>query len=1177
MKKKRNGRIVWLKNSPRNLFRMMKLTFLLCVLFVSSLSATVSSQQRLSMQLGETGLKSVFKEIQRQTNKTVIYNDDRLMLDQKVKADFKNVKLEDLLEQILSDRGMSYKFMNEYIVIVPETKQPGTQAVEEKVIQGTVSDKGGHLLPGVTVMIKGTNIGVATDQNGGFHLRVADIRDLVLVFSFVGMKSVEMKYAGESDLKVTLEEDAAQMDEVVVTGYQTVKRTRMTGATEVMTAAEIANKGYTTIDQALRGQLAGVSTMSVSGRPGADAQIRIRGINSLSGTSDPIWIVDGMPLQGDLPEVGGSADLQNTVLTSGVGNISPDDIASITILKDAAATAIYGSRAANGVIVITTKRGTAGRSVINIQSNVSVQMAPKSRLDMMNTDEKIAFETSLYNDFPQISVYGRIFKLFKDRDNGVITANAANQELARLSSINTNWYDEIFRTALAQNHTVSLSGGDERTQYYVSLNYNKEKGVLLNNTYDRLTGNIKLTHDFNRRLRLYVDLGTTLKNDRISASAINPLQYATFANPYERPYTEDGEYDYDRTWNTALSKIKDGYMYDINIIQELNDNTQKTRYTSNQINLKLEYQFFDGLMYAFQGTLSNTASHSKKEIMAGSYTSKATSWATQIYPEMELPDNMNKGSLEEQTSRSQSWTLRNTLQYTKNFADSHYITAMVGQEATNKKYNSFSNFSPEYFAPYALIGFPELNGIDAGKLDFERLGSSAESQDRSVSFFMTASYSYKDRYVVSGSYRLDGADIIGKNNRFSPLWNISGKWNVYEEEFMKSIPWISRLSLRGSFGYTGSIDRTAYPFTLLAYNSTRLYKGDKVPTHITPGNPSIKWQKKTDRSLGLDFAFLDERIYGTVNYYNNDTKDLLDNAEIPISSGRSRVKANVASLKNRGWEFSLTTINVKTDDFSWSTSFNMALNHNRISNAYYKSVDDLPVISRTNRTQSYYVTGQPVQAWYGFKFAGVDPATGHTLAWVDRPEDDGTWAGHLQPNGKHILDMDTEANTTAISFLGEGYPPLSGGWGTNINYKRISLAAQFSFMAKHKIRSFYAYSSNPLYDADKNQLASEQNRWRRPGDITDVPAYTTSTNSFSSYFFDNQIESGNYMKCTNISLGYNMPQSVCEKLCIERARFNFNIQNPFIFTKYRGIDPETLGAFGYPSARKFILSINIGI
>lgn len=1177
MKKNRKWKFVLFRNKSRNLLKGVKLTFGMYLWLVNPLSATLCLQQRITMKLGETDLKKVFEEIGRQTRKTVLYNDDLLMSEGKVNADFEGVKLDELLNRVLENLDLSYKFMDDYIVIVPGKKSGSFQQVRTINVKGRVKDKNGQPLPGVTVRVKGSNTGAATDLEGGFSIEMEDTGEAILSFSFIGMKSLDLKYKGEKFLEVVLEEDAALMEEVVVTGYQTIKKTRMTGATEVLTAADIADRGFTSVDQVLRGELAGVSALSITGRPGADAQIRIRGINSLSGTSDPIWIVDGMPLQGNLPQLGGGADLQNTVLTSGVGNISPDDIASITILKDAAATAVYGSRAANGVIVITTKRGTAGKSILNIQSNISIQTAPKSRLDMMTTAEKIAFETSLYNDFPQVTIDGRIFKLLKDRDNGLISHNAANAELERLKKIDTDWYDEIFRTSLAHNHMISLSGGREKTQYYASLNYNNEKGVLLNNNYDRLNAGIKLTHDFNSRLRVYADLSIALKNDRISASAINALQYATFANPYERPYDDNGDYEYDRSWEPALSHIKDGYKYDVNVIQDLKANTQRTRYSSNCINLKLEYRLFKGLMYTFQGTLSHTSSHSKKEILAGTYTSKYKSWLTNIYQEKEIPDNMNNGSLEEATSRSQSWTLRNTLQYTRNFADIHYVNMMIGQETSATDNNNFSNFSPEYFEPYHLIGFPELNSVDAGILNFDRLGSSTESQDRAVSFFMTASYSFKDKYVVSGSYRMDGADIIGKNNRFSPLWNISAKWNMHEEDFIRGITFIDRFALRGSFGYTGSIDRNAYPFTLLAYTATRRYNGEKVPTAINPGNPDIKWQKKKDKSIGIDFSLFENRIYGSINYYDNDTKDLLNNTTVPISSGRRTVKANVASLKNRGWEFVITSTHIRKEDFMWSTSFNLSLNDNKIIDAYYESVADLGTISRSSGSQRYFVVGKPAHSWYGYRFAGVSPATGETLAYVERTDENGIWHGHLQKDGRRILNMDSEFNTSATDYLGEAYPPISGGFGTNLNYRRISLALRFSFMAGHKIKSFYSYNSNPLYDARLNQLASEQNRWRKPGDITDVPVYVFGTGAFAKYFFDNQIESGNYLKCTNISLGYNLPRSICTKLNVERMRFGFNIHNPFIFTKYRGIDPETLGAFGYPSARKFVFAVNVGI
>ena len=347
---------------------------------------------------------------------------------------------------------------------------------EQKVqISGSVVDTKGQPLPGVTILLKGTTVGCVTDSEGNFRLELPMRENIVLSFSFVGMKTIEVAYSGQKEMKVVLEEEITEMEQVNVisTGYYDIDKSKMTGAVEVVTAREIAGKGYTSIDEVLRGTLAGVSVMNVSGRPGAQAQIRIRGVNSLTGNMEPMWIVDGMPMQGNLPtSVGvGATDLENTVLTSGIGNISPDDVESITILKDAAAAAIYGSRAANGVIVIKTKRGRVGKSYINVQSSFAISEAPKNRLEMMNSEEKIAFERSLYEDFPKATLRGRASLLYKGIDEGAISRADAMAELENMRQINTDWFDEIFRVALNHKHVVTLSGGSETTQFYSSINY----------------------------------------------------------------------------------------------------------------------------------------------------------------------------------------------------------------------------------------------------------------------------------------------------------------------------------------------------------------------------------------------------------------------------------------------------------------------------------------------------------------------------------------------------------------------------------------------------------------------------------------------------------------------------------------------------------------------------------
>ena len=1153
---------------------MMKFYLVFTFLGVLNVIAgSAYSQENLKLNLKEVSLMTLFREIQKQTGIDFVYNEEQCRDFGKVSVEISDGMVEQLLQQVFDSSKLTYRFENGVIMIKAlDEMRPQEQKVQ---ISGSVVDTKGQPLPGVTILLKGTTVGCVTDSEGNFRLELPMRENIVLSFSFVGMKTIEVAYSGQKEMKVVLEEEITEMEQVNVisTGYYDIDKSKMTGAVEVVTAREIAGKGYTSIDEVLRGPLAGVSVMNVSGRPGAQAQIRIRGVNSLTGNMEPMWIVDGMPMQGNLPtSVGvGATDLENTVLTSGIGNISPDDVESITILKDAAAAAIYGSRAANGVIVIKTKRGRVGKSYINVQSSFAISEAPKNRLEMMNSEEKIAFERSLYEDFPNATLRGRASLLYKGIDEGTISRADAMAELENMRQINTDWFDEIFRVALNHKHVVTLSGGSETTQFYSSINYSNEQGVIPNNDYKHFGATLKLTHDFNRNLRILFDVSSSLRTEKSSASAVNPLYYATFANPYERPYDENGNYAYDYSYEPELSKVKDGYMYDFNMLKDLRENTAKTKYGSNQVNLQLEWKLFEGFMYSLAGTVSNTSSYTRKEIAPGSYTSKVKSWILDLYSENEIPDNLNLGALQENTSRSFGWTVRNQIKYARELKEDHFVNIVVGHEVSAVESNSFMQYSPQYDVDKGLIGYPNLDGVNAGDLDLDRLHETSKGQDRSVSVFATASYSYKDRYVVAGSSRWDGADIIGTDNRFSPLWNVSLKWNMHEENFMKSCRFVNVLSLRGSYGFTGSIDRNAYPFTLMTYGSLRYYDGIQLPIDVMPGNPSVKWQKKEDRSIGLDFSLFNYRINGTVNYYCNDVNNLLGDKKIPYSTGRGSVVANLSSLRNSGWEFSLNTVNIDHENFRWTTSFNIALNDNKITDAFYEKISDLYTIRR-----KYQIEGYPVNAWFGFKTAGINPQTGEYMIYTDAKDEDGHPKGYPYGNG-YIADGSTYSTENAY-YLGEAEPPISGGFGTTLTYKRLSLNAQFAFMTGHKIKSFKSYNGSLMNASRLNQLKTEANRWRKPGDITNVPKYTTSTATLSLLeITDDKLEDGSYLKCNLISLGYNLPSNLCQKLGLSQLRCTFNVHNLFTWTKYRGIDPETLGAFGYPSAKKYMFTLNLGI
>ena len=1172
------------------ILRYMRNLFLLLLISASSIWArdgySQKSQEIFSVKSGT--IESIFRQIKKQSGYEFFYNTAVLDVKENVSLATPNGTLEDILSQVLGNK-YSYSIRDNYILISGK-KHVLPDEVKKIVIKGLVKDRKGESLPGVSVLLKGTTVGVATDVKGEFMLTIPAQDTIVLRFTFIGMKTKDVVYrAQEKPIVVVLEESATEVEEVIVTGYQEIKKERMTGSVEVVTSKDIVNKGYTSVEDVLKGQMAGVAVMNLSGRPGAQARIRIRGINSLTGDTNPIWIVDGMPLTGNVPEVSmGGTEFEETVLTSGIGNIPPDDIESITVLKDAAATAIYGSRAANGVIVVTTKRGTVGRSYINVQVSYGLSEAPDNRLKMMNTKEKIAFERGIYEDFPGLNVGGRVYQLLKKVDNGLLTKVEAETEIERLSKINTNWFDKIFRVAHTQNYSISLSGGNETTQYYGSLSYLSQEGVMPNNKYESMGASMKLTHDFNKFLRVHFDVRSSLRNDRSSASPVNPLDYATYANTYERLYDEEGNYDYDRSSFSELSSIRDGYRYDFNILKDLNDNTTKSRYVSNQVSLKLEFKIMEGLMLSSMGTFSNSNNHSMRELVPGSYASKRASWLAGIYTEGEITDDMNNGMVQKSTSRSQQWTIRNQLEFARGFSGGdHYVNAYLGQEVSSSKGYGFTSMIPEWSDVYGVASYPDLTGVTL-KSSFTdllaKLGSHSETQDRSASFFMTGSYSYKDRYVIQGSARLDGVDIIGTDNRFSPLWNVSGKWNVHNESFMTRFGFINQLAFRVSYGFVGSIDRNALPFSVLRKVSNYSYNGEKIMDRYDPSNPSIKWQRQENRNIGFDASLLNNRINLVVNYYDNDTRNLLDDKKIAASTGRLSVAANVASVNNRGWEISLRTLNVRTTDFSWVTSVNFTKNKDKVTETYYQDLSEVSASTNSTFESIYnlYIQGRPVKAFYGYKYAGVDPYTGNSLAYVDGFDDDGNRLGTLTPEGKYVYNMDNDLTTqlanSSRGYLGRSDPPITGGFTTQFNYKRFSLFAQFTYMTGHLARSFQYYVSGGTTSASaRNLLKIEANRWRKPGDMTDVPKYGTSRTEYLYQLFDFRFEKGDYLKCNNISLGYNLDPALCAKLYITRARLNLNMANVFTLTKFRGIDPETKGAFTYPSARTYSFTLSIGI
>lgn len=1133
----------------------VSLFLVLGIAFGTVQSKAQSAQEaRVSLQLKNVTLLDALRDLNRRNGNRIMFKKEEVEQEmKKITLHKENVSLLEAVALCLEGTHLTCFDQNGIIVVGPQRRPK----VVSRVVCGVVYDEAGKPLPGATIRISGTELGTASDVDGRFRLACTE-GEQVLEVSFVGYRTVQVTALPDKEVKVRLTPDQTEMEEVVVTGYQTIRKERMTGSTTTITAHQIAGRGLQSMDEILNSTVSGLN-MIASGRPGQDAQIQIRGVNSLTGSTDPMWIVDGMPLQGELPNIQtGSTDLQSTIFTSGIGNIAPDDIKSITVLKDAAATAIYGARAANGVIVVETKSGLVGKTRFNVSMNIGVKERPVNNVDMMNTAQKIQFEREIAaENYIYTTTGGRVSQLIQKSAFGLIPEEEAEREIARLAGIETDWYKEIYRTAITQQYNFSMSGGTEKTQHYVSLNYLKEKGTEPNNTYDKLGMNIKLTHNPSKKVRITGGLAATLKNDRVTASVINSLNYAMYANPYERPYDENGNYAWDMTYDTGQSTIRDGLAWEkLNILNELNHNTNTNRYLDAELSLKVEWEICKGLMFTTHGVYNANSNHNRVVEGAGTYTNFKKNWFT--YKGEVTPD-LVQGSLREATGYSNGYTFRNTLQWSAELSEKHFITLFAGQEISERtSYNSY-NYSPVFDEEHRIVGFPQMNGIDGEKINFAALGNTGKNVSKLSSFFANASYSFMDRYILTGAIRYDGSDIIGNDNQFTPLWNVGLRWNAHREEFMAACNWVNLLSLRAGFGYTGSIDKNALPFVVMTLGQSVIYDGQSVPSSFNYPNPNVKWQTKQDMNVGVDVSLWDYRVELGVNYYYNITRDVLDRKALPWSTGRNEVTKNVADIYNNGWEIDLGLTLIKHKSLQWFAKFNIAVNDNKVKKTYYKDESALPIATLDNAHQ--FVENHPVASWFGYRFAGVDPIDGSTLVYTG--------------NGNATLNLDARGDQwpePSVYYLGEQTPPVVGGFSTTVNWKQFIFTANFEYKTGHLIKSFTTFRGLD----GTNRHVSDAYRWRQAGDKTNIPQLFEGYRSAANYMFDSLLEKGDYLRCSYLTLGYNIPPQLLEKIGFSTARLSFTAKDLFTVSSYKGIDPSLMGGFGYPNSRKYTITLNVG-
>lgn len=962
-----------------------------------------------------------------------------------------------------------------------------------RAVSGKVSDAGGNPLPGVSVTVKGTAQGAISDAAGKFSVQAAN--NATLVFSYIGYKALEMKVGNQNNINVAMEEDAAALSEVIVVGYGSQKKSQTTGAISQVSAKQITEMPITNLGQALQGRTAGVDVSQSGSKPGSTPKILIRGRRSFNAGNDPLYVVDGIPL------------------SAGYEDMNPNDIQSIEVLKDATATAIYGARGANGVVLVTTKRGAVkGKTVVTLDTYGGVSK-PLDKIQLFNGPEFAEYvreayrATGLYKDANGVAVPTGVADAAADAKIAVLGGDPA---VARglAEGTNTNYQDLILHNGVMQNHSLGIQGGNDKTQFYISGGFFQDKGISDGLDFTRMSLRANIDHNINSWLK--VGLSSYTMYSIRNGENLNPYGFTINQNPLGRPYDDNGNIIFSQTNDALLTNPLAEIVPGAQV-----DNTKKYRIFNS---IYTEFKIMEGLKYRINFGPDFTLSRWGRFIGAATNARK--------YGDPQAASRNDFGF---------NWTLENIVTYNKTFAQKHNLGATLLQSIQRDNFERFTT---------------DVQGVPAESQQFYNLGNAASvlgvgstlSQWTINSYMARINYDYNDKYLLTATMRRDGSSRFGENTKYGNFPGIALGWNISNEAFMKQIPWLDLLKLRVGWGKVGNqgvapyqtqglLSRTVYAFGTSAAFGYR-------PNTI--GNPDLKWETSATANIGLDFSFLRGRVQGSVELYETNTTDLLLSDQLPGSIGFNAVTRNVGQTRNKGIELGVTTVNVNSPSgFKWTTDFTFTKNKEEIISLYNGKVDDLG-----NR----WFIGQPLNSYYDFKKAGIWQTNEADLA-----KSFGSEVGQIK-----VQDTNGDGKITAADrvLLGSDIPNFSAGFTTRFSYKGFDLSAFLFGRFGNMIVSGFHQNNNALagryqqIKVDYWTPNNPTNEFPRPKSTQEFPVYNTTL-----IYFD-----GTFIKLRNINFGYTFPQSIAKKLGMESLRLFSSIQQPKIWSEYRskynGIDPE---------------------
>ncbi|MCW3462721.1 SusC/RagA family TonB-linked outer membrane protein [Chitinophaga nivalis] len=1030
---------------------------------------------------------------------------------------------------------------------------------QSRTITGKVTDaKDGSPLPGVTVKVTHGATGTLTTATGEFKLTVAE-NTSSLEFSFIGYATQQLNVAGKSIVNVKLATDEKGLSEVVVVGYGTVERKNLTASVSSIKGASLKNAAAPSIDRQLAGQVAGVQATVSSGMLGQPARIRIRGTNSISSSADPLYVIDGVPY------ITGSQS--GITPNNPLGDINPNDIESMEVLKDGAATAIYGSRASNGVILVTTKRGKSGKARLTYDSWLAAA-TPSKRFKLLNADEFVMINNEkLFNADPS-----------DPEKYANPTPNPAG------GFYDTDWQKVVTRTGFQQNHALSMSGATDQTNYYVSLGYTDMKGILVGNDQTKYQVRLKVEQKVLDVVTVGVNAGVSyIKNNGLNTSQVglsSNLANAMRAFPNVPAQWNDGSYNLSTT-NT------------------LGSGANKLVITDNYTNIKyvLDHNIYRNQSLNFTGNTFASVKILKNFDLRTQLGINYLNGEDYQYWNSTHGDGKNlNGLVFQQSIPNFRYNWVNTLSYNKTIG-SHYINAVVGMENQKTRERSFSGQGTNLTSPF----FGTNNLIDNSVSTHTVGGNILERAFQS--YFVRANYGFKDRYLISGTLRRDAISSlpIGKQNVTLP--GVSVGWRVSQENFFQNTSWlnfVSNLKLRGGYAKVGNVEIGAYPYA--GTYKPSLYGSFLGVAFNQVYNPDLTFETSKKMNVGFDMAFLKDRITFTADYFKNDIDNMILASPLPPSLGvpsstqPNVFYSNVGKMYNKGFEFTINSLNIQKGDFTWSTSFNLSFVKNRVT----ALVDGADIVYPYNLTR----VGESLGAFYGYESAGVNPANGNQL-WVkgdgtvvqayqgaDNDKKNGNYYAYDPANPGDVSKSADGLSAKDKKILGQATPTYYGGLNNTVTYKGFDFNIFLSFSGGNKVYNVTSQEglSNMKFQNNGKVILD---RWTTPGQVTDVPKLHYGSDNFvlqSGNMNSRFLEDGSFIRAQNIGLGYSLPKKMLDRMKLNNFRIYAQVQNAFVITKYSGLDPElntyvdskanTQPGLDYntnPVPRSYTFGINVGL